>query len=495
MKINLRTVALLAAFSFGPVMTVGCGPKKPSEAEDGVVNPKQSFLAGVQLLQADGGVDYKAAYAKFNEAATAQPGFAKAHFNAGWTSEQLGNLTQAATHYRAALAADAGYTDALYALGDVLSKNGKGAEAVDLYKGLVEKDPEDLKARNALMEALTAGDFYDEAIAQAKEILLRDAKDVGAYRNLSRLYFSKGEYKLSQLCAEKAKELAKGDAGIYNNIGVTYLVMDNESSAIDEFKTAVKLDPDNLEANLNLGYVALNSGDYVLAKQCFEAALSGTPGSLAGKLGLAVALRGEKEYDAAAKLYTEIIDADPSNQKAYFNAATLYEKYIKDYKKAEKTLQKYINENNADGSIGPDHIVYARIERIKESQAIEEARKREEERKKKEAAERKKRQEEKMKMLADKVAALQATVDKYQSCEAFQMGIADEAMMVIEQANMVIQAEEIDMAGDVLTFVEQIQPMVDEVVPMCGGGGAPPPPPAAPAEGGEAPTEAPAEGG
>lgn len=495
MNINLRTVALLFAFAMPPVVSVGCGPKKPPEPADGEVNPKQSFLNGVGLLQAQDGVDYKAAYAQFKAAADARPGFAKAHYNAGWTSEQLGNLSQAATHYRAAVEADPEYMDALYALGDVLSRNGKGQEAVQLYRDLVAKQPEDLKARNALMEALTVGDFYDDAIAEAKVILLSDAKNVGAYRNLSRLYFAKGEYKMSQLCAEKAKELAKGDSGIYNNIGVTLLVMDDEPAAIDEFKTAIKLSPNNLEANLNLGYVALNSGDYALAEKCFEAALSGTPGSLPGKLGMAVALRGSKEYDKAAKLYEEIIEADATNQKAYFNSATLYEKYIKDYKKAEKTLQKFINENNADGSIGPEHEVHARLARIKESQAIEEARKREEDRKKKEAAERKARQEASMKELATKVAALQATVDKYAGCEAFVMGIADEAGMVIEQANMVIQAEEVDMAADVLTFVEQIQPMVDEVIPMCGAGGdAPPPPPPAPpaappAEG------APAEGG
>lgn len=488
---KLRTLSFLLAFALPPV-GVGCGPKKPVET-DGVVNPKQLFVEGVQLLKTpgkDGKIDYAGAYAKFSAASTAQADFAKAHFNAGWASEQLGNAQQAVGHYQAALATNPGYVEAMYALGDVLSRTGKAPEAVALYKGHVEKNPEDLKGRNALMEALTAGDYYDEAIAQAKEILMRDARNVGAYRNLSRLYFAKGEYKMSQLCAEKAKDLAKGDSGIYNNIGVTFLVMKDDASAIDEFKTAIQLQPQSLEANLNLGYTALNSGDYNLAQQCFTAALEGTPGSIEARLGLAVALRGLKDYEQSGKLYDEVIAADPGNQKAYLNAATLYEKYVKDYKKAEKLLQTFISVNNKDGSIGPDHIVHARIARIKESQAIDEARKREEERKKKEAEEREKRQKEKLTELKTKVAALEAALQKYSSCEAFMMGVGSEAAMVVEQGKMVVEAGELDMAADVLTFVEQIQPMVDEAIPMCGAGGeAPAPAPApAPAEGGgEAP--------
>ena len=252
---HFRSLAVAIVLA-GAAPLVGCGPKKPSAEEDGVVNPRQAFLDGVNLLKTpgkDGEIDYASAYTKFVSAADAKADYAKAHFNAAWTSERLGKLDQAASHYRQALQIDPGYSQALFSLGAVLSQSGQGVEAVELYKGAVEKSPDDMQVRNALMEALTAANMYDEAIAQAKEILLQDPKNVGAYRNLSRLYFAKGDYGMSQLCAEKAKTLAEGDAGIYNNIGVTYLVMNDEPAAIAEFETARKLNPQSLEANLNLG--------------------------------------------------------------------------------------------------------------------------------------------------------------------------------------------------------------------------------------------------
>lgn len=494
--VNIRHLMLLASLA-SPALLVGCGEKKPTTPGEGeVLTPKQAFDNGVLILKTpdkEGKIDYAGAYASFQTAIQGRADFARAHFNAGWVSESQGKLEQAATHYGKASALKPENKKFLFAHGDLLTRSGKGDQAVEIYRAYVEKNPEDLEARNALMESLTAGDYYDDAINEAKTILMSDAKNVGAYRNLSRLYFAKNEYKMSQLCAEKAKQLAAGDSGIYNNIGVTYLVMDNEAAAIDEFKTAIKLDPDNLEANLNLGLVALNSGDYELAKGCFEAALSGTPGSTESKLGLAVALRGLKDYGTAEKLYDEVIEADPSSQKAYFNASDLHAKYTKDFKKAKKLLEEFVNKNNSDGSIGPDHIVFAKINKINEYQEQERLRI---EAEKKREAEEKARLERAKKLMDDlkaKVKGLQGLVDANSGCEDFMMGIGDEAGMVIEQANMVIEAEEFDMAGDVLTFVEQIQPMAEEIAATCGGGGGAPAPEgggeAPPAEGGEAPAE------
>jgi tetratricopeptide (TPR) repeat protein len=475
--VNIRHLMLIASLA-SPALLVGCGEKKPTgPAEGEVLSPKRAFDNGVTILKTpnkDGDIDYAGAYASFQQAIQGRPDFARAHFNAGWVAEAQGKLGTAAEHYGKASALKPDNKRFMFAHGDLLSRSGNGDQAVALYRAYVEKAPEDLEARNALMEALTEGDYYDDAIGEAKTILMSEAKNVGAYRNLSRLYFAKCEYKMSQLCAEKAKELAAGDAGIYNNIGVTYLVMDNEALAIGEFKTAIQFDPDNLEANLNLGLVALNSGDYDLAKGCFEAALSAMPGSVESKLGMAVALRGLKDYANAEKLYDEVMDADPGNQKAYFNASDLQAKYTKNFKKAEKILQDYVNTNNTDGTIGPDHIVFAKIKKIKEYQELERQRIEADKRREAEEKARLERAKKLMDDLKARVKGLQGLVDANSSCEDFMMGIGDEADMVIEQANMVIEAEEFDMAGDVLTFVEQIQPMAEEIAATCGGAAAPP---------------------
>jgi hypothetical protein len=63
----------------------------------------------------------------------------------------------------------------------------------------------------------------------------------------------------------------------------------------------------------------------------------------------------------------------------------------------------------------------------------------------------------------------------------------DMADMVLEQGLMVIEAQEIEMAGDVIPFVEDTQSQLNDLKEVCGSGGA------TPAGGGETPEEVPTE--
>ncbi len=484
---------VMLALTGGAITQVACGEKKPAEAsgEPEKIDPKEQFEIGVELLSSpdkNGDIDYAAAYEAFELAITEEPGLAKAQFNAGWVAERLGRTDRAEEHYRAALVADESYKNALYNLGNMLMANSLPGEAAALYESYVADNPTDLSVRNNLMEALNSAEMYDAAISQASQILLIEPDNVGTYRNLSRTYFAKGDYAMSQLCAEKAKTLNEGDPGLYNNMGVTDLLQGDEISAIENFQTAVKLDGDNLEANMNLGWVALRSGDYVLARTAFEAATSAAPGSVDAKLGMAIALRGAKEYDQAADLYEEVLSIDPKNEIAYFNAATLHKTYTKDYKKAQKYLDRYIEA--MEGQIGPNHEVFAAKEAIQEAQNEEKRRQEEVAQKKKEEEDRQKRQMAQLDDLKNRNDSFKAKMSKAMCPDAIELGV-EELATVTDTADMVIMSEDFQMAGDVLTFFDQYEPMLDQLVEICPEEGAAPAEEAAPqAEGSEEATPA-----
>ena len=247
---------------------------------------------------------------------------------------------------------------------------------------------------------------------------------------------------------------------------------------------------------MNLGFVALNSGDYALARGCFEKAVEADPASTDAKLGLAVALRGTKEYDQSAALYDEIIKANPSMDMAYFNAAKLHSKYTKNYGKAQKYLEDFVQ--SKAGQIGPNHAVFMEIEAVKAAKAEEEERKRLEAQRKKEAEEREKRNKELLKTMSDTVGKYNNLLSSNASCMD-EMVVA-EGQMILEQAQMVVDAGDVSMAQDINTLLEGYIPTWDEAAAACAGGGGAAPAPAeeapaedAPAE--EAPADAPAEGG
>lgn len=484
-----RTASLVLVLAL-----VGCGEKKPPTTDPttttAVVNPKTAFAAGVKLIDA-ATPNWAAAATQFEAATTADPNYAKAWYNLGYTSERNGDLAKAEGAYRKAVELDAAYTNATINLAGVLVKAGKAADAVTVYKAYVDAHPDDLAIRNNLVDALGAAKLYDEAVAQAQEILGRDPKNVGAYRNLSRIYYDQGNFAMSQLCAEKARTLSDTDPGIYNNRGVTYLAQKNEPKAIEEFKTAIKLDPGNVEANLNLGYLAANSGDFQLALSCFEAVVKQSPGNLDAQLGYAIALRGMKDYEAAEKVYEGLLTKDPTNRTVVFNASTLQVRYVKNFKKAQTILEDF--QKRMAGQLSPSDELYVRLDEVKKLQAEYEEQERAKAAAAKEAAEREERAK---KLLSDMDALVKAMEADLQACPGIDPMVQEEVMMVLEQTKPVLEEKDTSLASEMKTFVDDAKAKLDAAkAAACGGGGGAAPTEGTPATPPAGTTPAPTEGG
>ena len=448
---------------------MGC-PKQegPPPTDDPVATARYNFVQGVKLLQTPnrktGEIDYQAAYDLFND--SAQVGqFARAYYNAGYSAEHLKQYDKSIQAYTKAVELDGSNQQYVEALINVLTEQGKASEGVATLQSFYKTSPSP-EMQNLLIHTYTEAGMYDEATLEIQNILRQTPQSVEAYRLLSRNYYAKGEYDMSLLCAEKANEFADGDASISNNMGVTYLIMKEEASAIAEFQQALEKDPGHIQANLNMGWLALDSGNYGLARQSFEKILEAHPNSFDAQLGLAVALRGQDEYKEAEKIYTALMKT--SKEKiVFFNAATLQEKYIQNYDKALKILEELKTLDPTNASIDE------RISRVQESQRIEAERKAEEERKRKEVEERAKRQKEQFEKLKSAINSLQSDIQALSSCDA-AMEVVMEAEMYLEQGLMVVEMDDAEMAGDVAPFIDEAQNMINEVKPVCSGGSAPP---------------------
>lgn len=467
----MRLSTLLLAFSL--LTTAACkkgggGAKGPAElSEDQALKPGPNFDNGLATLKSPdkaGNVDYGAAYNYFDKAATLGGG-AKAHFNAGWTAERLGRPQDAAMHFKAALDADPTMEPAMFSLASAYIEGGQADQAVELYQAYLAKEPGNQEVRNELVAALVKANRHDEAIGAAQEILRHDPKNAQVFRSLSAMYFDKDMIGMANLTAEQSLKNSPGDPGTINNMGVSLLTQGKEPEAIAKFKEAINLDVKHFEANYNMGWIALNSGDYGLANTSFDNALKSKPGSTKAKMGFAVAKRGIGELKEAEKLYSEIMAAEPDNEAAFFNAAVLQEVYVKDFKKALKILQTYADAH----PVGADHEVFARMKRVEAAKAEEDERKRIEAERKKAEEERRKRNQELLKNMASTITKMQEQLSMNQAC--IDPMVTEEVNMVLEQAQMVVDAEEVDMAADIQSMLEGYQPVIDDAVGACGGSG------------------------
>ena len=178
-----------------------------------------------------------------------------------------------------------------------------------------------------------------------------------------------------------------------------------------------------------------------------------------------------KEYKDAKKIYKQLLERAADNQIVSFNAATFYEKYMKDYPTAKKILDDYRSLKPEDEQVG------TRLARIQETQKIEEERKQAALKKKKEAAERKKRQQEKFKALKTAVTSARDLYKQMSSCEAAAEPLM-EVNVYIEQVEELIKENDFESAADAMPFIEEAQATMESLKEVCGmgGGGAAPEP-------------------
>ena len=486
---TVSTLALTLALS-------GCGPKNTAAlSEDEAIDPVANFQSALMILQTpdrDGAIDYATAYDRFLKAEQLGAG-AKASFNAGWVAEQLGRSAVALEHYEKAYQADATYERGLYSYTRLLNGAGRQADSLTVHEAYFQADPNNLDAHLSYIEALGNAGRTEDAHAEGSRILLTDPTNVGVYRALSAMYQNLGDFGMAELLSQKAMSMMETeDPGVINNLGVADLVQGDEAAAIERFKAALVLTPNAFEPNINLGFIALNSGDYQLASDSLERASLANPNSLDAKLGLAVAKRGLGEYEDADRLYTEIIKADPQYDLAYYNAATLHQKYTHNFNKAIRYLESYISSKN--GNVDAGDPVYAQMEAITASKAEEDRRKAEEAERERAAAERQRRNEELLSSMSGTITDYQTKFGANSGCLSEDITMTGE--MILEQAQMVVDAQDAAMAADIQMLLEGYTPVWDEAITVCeaSGGGAAPDAPGDEGSEEETPTEdAPAE--
>lgn len=469
----MRSLSPTLLLLLGALSLSGCpkGKKVQIDEEAAEVDPGVNFDAGLQALEPDrrGNIDWAQAYTFFRKA-EALGGGKKASFNAGYCAEMLGETGSALDHYRAAFDADPTWEPALYSLARLLREVGQPDALPALFEAYLDKKPDDLTVRTEYMDALVAAGRDEEAIQVGQKILETDPDNDAVYRALSSLYLKEGRVALARLMGDKALELNDADPDIYNNLGVVLLRSGDEPAAIDHFEQARQLDSQHFEANMNLGAIALNSGDYELAMACFEAATERNPSSRQARLGKAVALRGVADFDAAQEIYDRLIKDDPAFDAAWFNAATLQERYTKNFAKALDYLNRY--KDARAGSLSPSDPVFERIKRVEGAKAAEEERKRLEEQRRREEEERKRRAKELLDAMQTQLVDLQTRLDANMAC--LDEMVAMEVGMALETAAQVVEAEDTSMASDVQSMLDSYYiPMLDEAIAASCAPGAP----------------------
>jgi len=228
------------------------------------------------------------------------------------------------------------------------ASNTKVADAYDYY----------LQGRGYLYRFDRPGNS-DNAVSAFEKALDKDSHYALAYAGLGEAYLAK--YSLNKDGQWLERAMTNGQqaivlnnhlAGPHVTLGIIYRITGRYEQAIQEFKTALNLDPLNADAYRELATAYDNSNQLDEAEKTYRRAIDLRPSSWLSYKDLGVFYVSHNRYRDAEQPYLKVIALTPDNDWGYRNLGTLYylegrnneaEQMLKKAAGIKPTLQAYTN--------------------------------------------------------------------------------------------------------------------------------------------------------
>src|SRR5664279_5589025 len=269
---------------------------------------------------------------------------------------------KAAAYYHFAMAHIYEEMVAMYGKSEFASK------AIDEYRLAIENDPTSDYLNAGLAELYARAGRIKDAVLEAQDILKRDGNNLEAHRLLGRIYLrSLGDMQAGtqsqevlHLAIEQYEDIVRLDPKSVEDhllLGRLYRLNNDLVKAENEFKTAVKIQPDSEEAVTALSILYNEEGDtsraldvlnafpegarsaklysalgytyeqnkaYKKAIEAYQKSVDLDHDNLDSVRGLAQNLMNDNQPDAALVQYKVIAEADPSDAQTYMRMAEIY---------------------------------------------------------------------------------------------------------------------------------------------------------------------------
>jgi tetratricopeptide (TPR) repeat protein len=144
---------------------------------------------------------------------------------------------------------------------------------MDVYRSAIQKHVENSSLLARLGDLYLRGGDKAQALAMYEQAGRLDPIDQENQTNLATIYLESGRIDEAERLLKVV--VANGDYALaYNALGLAAIQRQNPPGARAYFEKALELDPDLVEAQLNLGLIYRMAGEDTKAKACFQAFLA-----------------------------------------------------------------------------------------------------------------------------------------------------------------------------------------------------------------------------
>jgi predicted TPR repeat methyltransferase len=235
-----------------------------------------------------------------------------------------GDLAGAAALYAAAAAHDPSDFRSHHNRGVVLEALGRTGEAEASYEAAIAAHPEGAWSHYSLARLRHLAQRAGEAEAGYRRAIALDPALAEAHFNLGRLLLERGDASDAEAALRVAVDREGAHAaGASSLLGDALFAQRRAREALDAYRVAARLEPDDAEAQFDVGKTLefLHRADEAIA--CYRRSIALEPASVAAREGLARALDAAGRRDEAIASVREWLAGDPGNATAAHVLASL----------------------------------------------------------------------------------------------------------------------------------------------------------------------------
>jgi len=198
---------------------------------------------------------------------------------------------------------------------------GKIHDARNIYKKILEVKPDHFLALANLGIILSQLKKFSEAIELFNKALKINPKYVEGYNNLGNVLFELSEFDKSLDCYKKAIKLNPNFSDAFNNLGNVYQKKDNLNKAIESYESAISLDSglSKDKPYYNLGNIYRELGNIKKSIDFYKKAIDINPNSIDAYINLSISLNQNGDFKNAIHYCEKAIEKDPENVAAINN--------------------------------------------------------------------------------------------------------------------------------------------------------------------------------
>ncbi len=352
----------------------GAGPCKIGEYINTSSGQCSSYTCPAICTTSDGrcakcGPDYTGAAVEFQKAVNADKRFYEAYFNLGMSLERQGKWKEAVAAYEQAKAiapqddhekslqlsaqayiARASLAESRRALeaGDKVRANQLAEQAKSVCESIRGQDPDNTVANVTLAIYYLAQDNLDLAEQFVRTALRANREDTIALNIRGLIKLRQGNNDIARwILEDKVLALDPANPEALANLGLAYVRLGDLPKAVVAFDRAVKLNPNAASARMNLGAIYLEYLNYRDAEKQYRLALAIEQDNLEALTGYALALEGKREPKKAAEIYEKVLAKDATRVAILVRLALIYNNQpFNDGKKAIVYWKRYIQDAN-----------------------------------------------------------------------------------------------------------------------------------------------------